>query len=78
MLAAGVKNGKDHQIRIREKPLLCFRLCGLGSAGDRSKVPVARQLSQMIQADASQAGDFIFCEELLARLDSDHSALLTA
>jgi hypothetical protein len=43
--------------------------CG---AGDGTQVFAARQDAQMVAADTSQAGDFLFGEDFLTRLDGDH------
>jgi hypothetical protein len=77
VFAARVKNGQNHQVRVREEPLFGFRSCGLGCARKSSQVAVSREASEMVQADPGQVRDFFFREEFLARLDSDHFVLLT-
>jgi hypothetical protein len=73
-----MKHGKDQEVRIGEKPLPGFRFRGLGSSRQSSQMAVARQFAQMIEANAGQADNFIFGEELLAGFDSDHATLLGA
>jgi hypothetical protein len=72
VFAARVQDRQNHQVRIRKEPLLSFRFCGLGYPGDRAKVPVSSETSKMIKANACQVSDFIFREEFLTRLNSDH------
>jgi hypothetical protein len=43
-----------------------------GGARDRTQVFAARQVAQMVAADTGQAGDFLFGEDFLTRLDGDH------
>jgi len=43
-----------------------------GGARDRTQVFAARQVAQMVAADPGQAGDFLFGEDFLTRLDGDH------
>jgi len=43
-----------------------------GDARDRTQVFAARKVAQMIAADTGQAGDFLFGEDFLTRLDGDH------
>jgi hypothetical protein len=77
VLAAGLEDCKDHQIRIREEPLLGLRLGSFGRARYFPKVFVLGKGSKVILADACQPGNLIFCEEFLARLDSDHVSRLS-
>jgi hypothetical protein len=73
-----MQNRQNHQVRIREKPLFGFSLSGLSRARNLPKMPISRQASQMIEADAGQARHFVFRKELLTRLDSDHLRSLRA
>ena len=75
MLATGMEHGHDHQIGVAEEPFLGPG-SSFGDTGQRSKVLVPRQASQMLVADACQAGDLFLGENLLARLDSDHRRTL--
>ena len=77
MLAAWVKDGQNHQIRIREQPLLGFRAGSLSHARQSSEVFILGHRAEVIQADARQARNLVFGEEFLARLDSDHVYRLT-
>ena len=72
MLAAREQNGEDHQVRIREEPLLRTRACRFGRADELSEVLVLGEGVQMIEADPREARHFVFGENLLARFDRDH------
>jgi hypothetical protein len=43
-----------------------------GDSRDGTQVFAARQVAQMVAADTGQAGDFLFGEDFLTRLDGDH------
>jgi hypothetical protein len=73
VFAAGKQDRQDHQIRIREEQLFRFSACGFGSPGNETQMPASCKIPKMLEANASQAGDFIFGEELLARFDGDHA-----
>ena len=72
MLAARMEHGQDHQVRIAEQPLFGLRTRRFGRAHQLPEMAVAGQSADVLQADPSQANDFIFREDFLARLDSDH------
>ena len=72
MLAAGMQDGEDHQIRVREKPFFGFGAGGFRGACQSAKVFVFRKAVQMFQADPGQRGDFILGENFLALSDRDH------
>jgi hypothetical protein len=77
VLAAGLEDCKDHQIRIREQPLLGLRFGSFGRARQFPKVFVLGKGTKVILADACQPGNLVFREEFLARLDSDHFSRLS-
>ena len=66
MLAAGLQNRKNHQVRVRKKPFFRLGAGRLGNAGQCPKVLVSGEATQMIEADSSQRGNFVFGEDLLA------------
>jgi hypothetical protein len=72
MFATGAEDGEDHQVRVRKEPLFSFCASSFGDASECSQVTIPGEATQMFQTDASQIGNFIFGEELLARLNSDH------
>lgn len=72
VLAARMKHGQDHQVRIGEQPLFGLRTRRFGRAHQLPQMAVACQSADVLQADPGQADDFIFRKNLLARLDSDH------
>jgi len=72
VLAARIENREDHQIGIREEPLLSFRTRGFGDARKFAQMPVLRETAEVLQANAGEPGNFVLGEELLARLDSYH------
>lgn len=78
MIATRMKNGDDHEVRIREQPLFGFGACRFGSSGDCAQVLVSSEPAKMVQADARQGGHFVFGEDLLARLNTYHSRLSDA
>jgi len=72
VLAAGIKDGQHHQVRIREQPLLRLGPCRFRRARQEAKMLAARHAAEMLQANARQARNLVFGEELLARLNCDH------
>jgi hypothetical protein len=77
VLAAWVKDGENHQIRIREQPLLGFCAGSFGYARQSSEVFILGHRAEVVQANPCQARNLVFGEEFLARLDSDHVSRLT-
>jgi hypothetical protein len=77
VLAAWVKDGQNHQIRIRKQPLLGFRAGSFGHTRQSTQVFILGHRPEVIQADPRQARDLVLGEEFLARLDSDHMYRLT-
>lgn len=71
MLAAGVKDGQDHQVGIGEQPFLGLRTGGLRGASDKSEVLAARKALEVIEANSGEPGDLIRCKQLLAGFDRD-------
>jgi hypothetical protein len=74
VLAAGMQNREDHQVGIREEPLLSADAGGFRGASEFSKVLVMGEGAQVIEANPSEAGYFVLGERLLARLDANHLA----
>ena len=77
VLAAGVEDGQNHQVRIREQPLLGFRAGGFGHPRQSAQVLILGHGAEVIPADSRQARNLVFGEEFLARLDSDHDSRLS-
>jgi hypothetical protein len=70
---AGLKQHSHYeQIRIGEEPAIGSGAGSFGDAADKSKVAALGEVTQVVQADSSQPGDFIFGEELLSRFYSQH------
>src|SRR6185437_3275350 len=74
VLAARLKDRNDHQFRVGEEPPSGVSASRFSGVGQSSEMLVASQAAQMLNADARQVGDFIFGENFLARLDSDHQS----
>jgi hypothetical protein len=72
VIATGLQDGNDHQVRIGEEPLLGFNAGSFGGARNRTQVFVAGKAAQVIHADARQSHHLIFGKNLLAGLDSHH------
>jgi hypothetical protein len=72
VLAAGVQHGQNEQVGIGEKPFLRLSAGRLRCASQHSQMLATGEITEMLQADASQAGDFVFREKLLTRLNRDH------
>ena len=72
MLAAMVEDSEDHQVRVREQPLFGLLACGSSRALDEAEVLAARKISQMLEANPGQAGDFFLGEDLLAGFHCNH------
>jgi hypothetical protein len=69
--ALGEKGDQDHKIGQGEEPIIGFA-GGFGGASDEAKVARASELMDVLDADASQAGNFRIGEYLLARFNGDH------
>jgi hypothetical protein len=74
VLAAGMQNGEDHQIGVREKPFLGADASGFSCADQFAEMLVMGEGVQVIEANTRQAGYLILGECLLARLDTNHPA----
>jgi hypothetical protein len=66
VLAAGIEDREHHQVRIREQPLFRLSPCRFRRARQETQMLAARQAAEMLQANAGQARNLIFCEQLLA------------
>jgi hypothetical protein len=73
VLTAGKQCGEDAQIRIGEEPAFRLPSDGSGSAYNGAQMFAAGDGAEMFGADSRQVGNFIFGENLLMRLNSDHS-----
>lgn len=76
VLAARMQDREDHQIGIREKPLLGFGARGGGYPGKLAKVLVECESAQVVQADSREPDHLVLGKELLAGLDPNHSCRL--
>jgi hypothetical protein len=74
VLAAGMDDCKDHEIRIGEKPFARTSACSFGSARESAQVFVTGETTEVLEADTGERRNLFFGEELLARLDPDHLA----
>ena len=54
MLAARMQNREDHQVGIREQPLLGFGARGLGYPGKFAEVLVVCEGAQVVEADPGE------------------------
>jgi hypothetical protein len=69
--AAREQRNQNHQVRQREQPLIRRHSCRFRRTRDHPKMPAAREIMQVIHADAGQAGHFRVGENLLARFNSN-------
>lgn len=67
---------EDHQLRICEKPLFGFGPCSLGGSDNGTKMLAPGKIAQMLQANARQPRNFVFCEELLPVWNGCHYSFL--
>jgi hypothetical protein len=72
VLAAGVQRRQDEQVRKRKQPVVGLPPCGHNRSRDEADVPGARQIVEMLEADARQVGSLRVREDLLTGLDLDH------
>ena len=72
MSAARKQGHQNHQIREREQPLIRLDAGGFGGPGDEPQMTALREIVQVIHADASQSGNLVVRENLLARFDGNH------
>jgi len=67
--AARKQRRQHHQVRQRKQPLFRLRAGCFGCSRDHAQVTAAREVVQMLHADARQAGHFRVRENFLARLN---------
>jgi hypothetical protein len=67
--AAREQRHEHHQIRQREQPLFGLGASCFCRSRYHPQVAAAREVMQMIDANARQAGNFRVREDLLTRLD---------
>jgi len=72
VLATRVKNAQNHQVGIREEPLLSLRTSRFRGLGQKTKMLAAGQRLKVRKADTREPGDFLGSEQLLAGFDCDH------
>lgn len=65
VVAARAKHVEDHQLRIREKPLLCFGARGSRRANQRAEMLQLCQVSEVLKADSCDSRNLVFGENLL-------------
>ena len=70
--AAREQGNQHHEVRQREQPLVRLLPCGFRGARDEAQMPALREVTDMVDTDSSQVGDFCVRENLLARLDGNH------
>src|SRR3981189_2934091 len=75
MRALGEKRDEHHQIGQRKEPIVGLA-GGFRGAGDKAQVARTGKLMSVVDADASQAGNFRIGEYFLARFYRDHGRLL--
>jgi hypothetical protein len=68
-----MQNREDHQIGIREKPLLGFGAGGFGYPGKLAKVLAECESAQVVEADSGEPDHLVLGKELLAGLYPNHS-----
>jgi len=71
MSALWEERNDHHQIGQGEEPIVGVA-GGFGGASDKAQVARASELVDVVQADASQAGNFRIGEDFLARFYCDH------
>ena len=77
VFTAWMKHGKNHQIGIREEPLLRLRAERLRRVHEPPEIFGRYEAAKVFQANTREVCHFIFREDLLAGLDSDHLNLPT-
>jgi hypothetical protein len=76
VLAARMQNRENHQIGIREKPLLGSGSRGFGRPGKLAEMLVECESAQVVEADSGEPDHLVLGKELLARLYPNHSRSL--
>src|SRR4029077_1836857 len=69
--ALGEERNQHHEIGQREEPIVSSAGC-FGGASDEAEVARLGELADVLDADASQAGNFRIGEDFLARFDGNH------
>ena len=72
MVTARNEDCEDHQVGAGEQSALGLVFGTRCGVGDGTQVFAARQVAQMVAANAGQAGDLFLGEDFLTRLDCDH------
>jgi hypothetical protein len=57
---------------VREQPVVRLFSGDFRWAHDRAQVLAASHAVEMVEANPSEAGDFLICKKLLTRSDGDH------
>lgn len=73
--ALGKEGDQDHQVGQRKQPLVGLNACALRGASNESKVTALCEIVHMLDANASEVGDFSVGEDFLTRFDGNHVRL---
>jgi len=77
MGALGKKGDQDHQVAESEQPLVGLLTGSFGGAGNETQVAAAREIVEVVHADARETRHFRIREDFLTGLDSDHGRPLS-
>jgi len=73
--AAREERHQHHQVGQSEQPLFGLDASRFGRAGDHAQMTAAREVVQVIDANAGQAGNFGVRKDLLTGFDSNQRGL---
>ena len=73
--AAREESDEHHEVGQGEQPLFGLGASSLRRASDDTQVTAAREVMQMIDADAGQSGNFGVRKDFLTRFDSNQRVL---
>jgi len=73
--AAREEGNQYHEVRQSEQPLFGLGASSLRRASDDAEMTAAREVVQVIDANAGQAGNFGVREDFLTRFDSNQWGL---
>jgi hypothetical protein len=77
MGALGKKGDQDHQVAESKQPLVGLLTGSFRGAGDEAQVAAAREIVEVVHADARKTRHFRIGEDFLTRFDSDHGRPLS-
>lgn len=72
VIAAGIENRKDTEIRVGKDPALRLPSGNSGDAHDHAQMLAARGAVEVVQANPSEPGNFLISEQFLIRFNCDH------